>query len=104
MFEARSIALVGASPRAGSFGARMVAEVAKSPAAPRMFLGNPRHAEIGGVRCLPSLADLPAPVDLVLLGVPDAALEEQLGLAAGDAVVLGVDLGYGYIDENRTTS
>jgi glutamate N-acetyltransferase/amino-acid N-acetyltransferase len=28
----------------------------------------------------------------------------QLGLAAGDAVVLGVDLGPGYIDENRTTS
>jgi glutamate N-acetyltransferase/amino-acid N-acetyltransferase len=28
----------------------------------------------------------------------------QLGLAAGDGVVLGVDLGYGYIDENRTTS
>ena len=93
MLEARSIALVGASPRAGSFGARMVAEVAKSPAAPRMFLVNPRHAEIGGVRCLPSLADLPAPVDLVLLGVPDAALEEQLGLAAkrGDrsAVIFG---------------
>ena len=28
----------------------------------------------------------------------------RLGLADGDAVVLGVDLGYGYIDENRTTS
>ena len=28
----------------------------------------------------------------------------QLGLADGNAVVMGVDLGYGYIDENRTTS
>jgi glutamate N-acetyltransferase/amino-acid N-acetyltransferase len=28
----------------------------------------------------------------------------DLGLGAGDAVVLGTDLGYGYIDENRTTS
>jgi len=28
----------------------------------------------------------------------------QLGLAAGEGVVMGVDLGYGYIDENRTTS
>jgi glutamate N-acetyltransferase/amino-acid N-acetyltransferase len=28
----------------------------------------------------------------------------RLGLADGDGVVMGVDLGYGYIDENRTTS
>jgi N-acetylglutamate synthase/N-acetylornithine aminotransferase len=28
----------------------------------------------------------------------------RLGLADGNAVVMGVDLGHGYIDENRTTS
>jgi glutamate N-acetyltransferase/amino-acid N-acetyltransferase len=28
----------------------------------------------------------------------------QLGLADGNGVVMGVDLGYGYLDENRTTS
>jgi glutamate N-acetyltransferase/amino-acid N-acetyltransferase len=28
----------------------------------------------------------------------------HLGLADGDGVVMGVDLGYGYLDENRTTS
>jgi glutamate N-acetyltransferase / amino-acid N-acetyltransferase len=28
----------------------------------------------------------------------------QLGLGTGEAAVLGTDLGYGYIDENRTTS
>jgi glutamate N-acetyltransferase/amino-acid N-acetyltransferase len=28
----------------------------------------------------------------------------QLGLADGNGVVMGVDLGHGYIDENRTTS
>jgi len=31
-------------------------------------------------------------------------LECDLGLGSGESVVLGTDLGYGYIDENRTTS
>jgi len=50
MLEARSVALVGASGRAGSLGARMTEEVAKSPSRPRTYLVNPRYAEIGGVR------------------------------------------------------
>jgi acyl-CoA synthetase (NDP forming) len=93
MLEARSVALVGASPRPGSFGQRMVDEVTRSPAGPQVHLVNPRYAEIGGRPCVPSLADLPEPVDLVLLAVPDAALEQQLALAArrGDrsAVIFG---------------
>ena len=35
---------------------------------------------------------------------PSIDIHCQLGLADGNAVVMGVDLGYGYIDENRTTS
>jgi glutamate N-acetyltransferase/amino-acid N-acetyltransferase len=31
-------------------------------------------------------------------------IECDLGLGSGEAVVLGTDLGYGYIDENKTTS
>ncbi len=93
MLEARSVALVGASARPGTFGRRMIEEMAKSPARPDVYLVNPRYREIGGRRCHPSLADLPGPVDLVLLGVPDAGLEQQLTLAArrGDrsAVIFG---------------
>ena len=82
MLEARSVALVGASGRAGSLGARMISEVGRSPARPRTYLVNPRYADIDGTSCLPALADLPEPVDLVLLAVPDAAMEEQLAAAA----------------------
>ena len=93
MLEARSVALVGASPRPGSLGARMIEEVAKSPSRPRTYLVNPRYDEIGGTRCYPGLADLPEPVDLALLAVPDAALEEQVRAAAAagarSAVIFG---------------
>jgi acyl-CoA synthetase (NDP forming) len=93
MLEARSVALVGASPRDGSLGQRMITELARSSPAPRTYLVNPRYTEIAGARCYASLAELPEPVDLVLLAVPDTALEEQVALAArrGDrsAVIFG---------------
>ncbi len=82
MLEARSVALVGASARPGSLGARMIAEMARSPSRPRTYLVNPRYRDINGAPCLPSLGELPEPVDLVLLAVPDTALEEQLMAAA----------------------
>ena len=94
MLEARSIALVGASARPGSLGARMVGQVARSPSRPRTYLVNPRYAEIDGQPCLPRLADVPEPVDLVLLAVPDRALEEQLGHAAGRGDRSAVIFGY----------
>jgi acetate---CoA ligase (ADP-forming) len=97
MLEPRSIAVVGASARPGGFGHRMVTEVARSSAAIDLHLVNPRYAEIDGRRCVGSLADVDGPVDLVLMGVPDAALEEQLVLAAGrgdrSAVVFGSVVG-----------
>jgi acyl-CoA synthetase (NDP forming) len=108
MLEARSVALVGASPRPGTLGHRMVAEVARSPAAPAMYLVNPKYREIGGVPCHPSLAALRGPVDLVLLGVPDAALAGQVELAArrGDrsAVIFGGAHGDGLRDQIAATA
>ena len=82
MLEARSVALVGASPRPGSLGSRMIAEVAKSPSNPVTYLVNPRYAAIGADKSYPGLAALPGPVDLALLAVPDAALEEQVKVCA----------------------
>src|SRR3984957_900297 len=97
MLEARSVALVGASPRPGSLGARMIEEVARSARAPRQYLVNPRYDEIGGVRCYPALDELPEAVDLALLALPDAALEQQLKAAAeagaGSAVLFGSAVG-----------
>jgi acyl-CoA synthetase (NDP forming) len=102
MLEARSVALVGASPRAGGLGARMIEEVARSPARPRTHLVNPRYGEIGGVPCYPSLTALPEAADLALLAVPDVALEEQvLAVTAGgarSAVIFGSAVGQGLRD------
>ena len=49
-----------------------------------VHLVNPRYDRIGELPCVPSLADLDEPVDVVLLGVPDAALADQLAAAAAE--------------------
>ncbi len=102
MLEARSVALVGASARPGSLGARMIAELARSPSRPRTYLVTPRYTDIGGVPCLPSLAEVPEPADLVLLAVPDTALEDQLVLAARTQVRSAVIFGNAFDADGAT--
>ena len=102
MDEARSVALVGASARPGSLGARMIEEVARSPSRPRTYLVNPRYAGIGGVPCLPDLAAVPEPVDLALLAVPDRALEQQLSAAARSQARSAVIFGNAFDPPGRT--
>ena len=99
MLEARSVALVGASPRPGSFGRRMSEEIAKSTSRPRIYPVNPKYSELDGRRCYSSLSDLPEAVDLALLAVPDAALERQLALAAERGVRSAVIFGSAHDDD-----
>ncbi|WP_234812970.1 acetate--CoA ligase family protein [Mycolicibacterium confluentis] len=91
MLEARSVAVVGASPRQDSFGARMVTEARRGSA--RVHLVNPRYDSIDGIACVPRLDALPESPDLVLLGVPDATLLGQLteaaSIGARSAVLFG---------------
>ena len=88
-----SVAVVGASARPGSFGERLALEALRSPGVSRVHLVNPAYDVVQGRRCVPSLADLDEPVDLVLFGVPDAQLADHLARArehgAGGAVIYG---------------
>ena len=52
--------------------------------------------------CLPSLAELPEPVDLALLAVPDTALEQQLGAAAKNQARSAVIFGNAFDLPGRT--
>ena len=81
MLDARSVAVVGASRRPGSAGATMVSQLKAGGFDGPIYPVNPGYDEVFGLRCYTSLAELPEPVDLVLLGVKNALLEGQLELA-----------------------
>jgi acyl-CoA synthetase (NDP forming) len=101
MMSARSVAVVGASERPDSFGWRVTTEVLRSPGLERVHLVNPGRSSVLGRPCVASLGDVPGPVDLVLLGVPDAALVPTLEQAAarGDAGAVVYGPAYGIRDE-----
>lgn len=82
MLEARSVAVVGASAKEGSFGEMMMLELTRSGYSGAVYPVNPKYDDILGFEAYPSLADLPEPVDLAILGVGNHLIEGQLRLAA----------------------
>ena len=79
----RSIAIVGASTRPGTFGNGLVRRVLEGGFPGPVHPVNPRYEEVEGLRCVPALAELPEPADLALLAVGAEHAEAQLRAAAG---------------------
>lgn len=94
MFDARSVAVVGASARAGSFGARLAQAALSGGFGGEISLINPRGGEILGRAALPSIRDLDHAPDIAVLGVGGANLEraliEAIDKGAKSAVIFDV--------------
>lgn len=93
LLRPRSIALVGASPRAGSFGHMLQQSIQSLAYEGELFLVNPKYDEIDGQRAYRSLQELPHAPDCVALAIADsavpAALEAAARVGAGAAVLFG---------------
>jgi len=96
MLEARSVAVVGASVREGSVGNQSVVELLEGGFDGRLVPVNPKYDEVLGVPCVGSLAEIGEPVDLAILAVSNALLEEQLRLAAEAGAASAVIFASGY--------
>ncbi len=81
-----SIALVGASPRAGSMGGLALANLRRGGYAGRIYPVNPRYEEIDGLSCAASLADLPEIPTMALFAVSDERIEDALEAAVAAGV------------------
>lgn len=91
MFRPRAVALVGVSGRADSILARPLRYLRKHGFAGDVYPVNPRYEELDGRPCYPSLADVPTPIDLVLVMVPAAQAPEvvrEAGRAGAAAAIV----------------
>src|SRR5512144_1571924 len=74
LFDPASIAVIGASPRAGSFADRTIQALKDYTG--RLYLVNSRYEKIGERACFPSIAALPEVPDCCILVVAKDAVEE----------------------------
>lgn len=84
LIEPRSIAVLGASPRQGSFGERTLANLYAFQGS--VYPVNPGYEQIGDRRCYPNLRSLPEVPDCVIIATPKEAVEQ----AVADCAALGV--------------
>ena len=99
LFKPRSIALAGASARAGSLGRAVLDNMRRAGFAGPIYLINPRHAHIDGAPCYADVAALPETPDLLVVVAPRGAVaqlvEEAAARGVQAAVVITADPAHG---------
>jgi acetate---CoA ligase (ADP-forming) len=104
LLRPKSIAIVGASPRAGSFGDQLFKATKSLGFAGSVSLVNPKYSEIAGLPCYSDLAQLPEKPDCILVGVADRHVVPTLEEAARSSVPAAVVFGRLHGEMNSDSS
>src|SRR5947209_17315131 len=70
IFEPKSIAVIGATEKAGSVGRTILWNLISNPFGGTVFPINPKRANVLGIKAYPRLAALPQAVDLAVIVTP----------------------------------
>ena len=95
MFAPRSVAVIGATERAGSVGRSVLWNLLSSPFGGTVFPVNAKRPNVLGIKAYPNVFDLPDKVDLVVVTtpadtVPDLMAESvEAGIPAGIVISAG---------------
>jgi len=98
LLRARSVAIVGASPK-GNWPTLIFENLKQSGYTGKVYPVNPNYPELWGVPCYPKLSALPEPAEHLVLLVPTKAvlstLEEGSALGAKAATIYSAGFGEG---------
>ena len=92
LLEPRSIAVIGASDRAGNLGGDTVQRLIKFKFPGPVWPVNPTASGVAGLTCYPSIRDLPGIPDLVIMAIPADGLME----AIRESIAKGTRCGIAY--------
>ncbi|MGH6896449.1 MAG: acetate--CoA ligase family protein [Geminicoccaceae bacterium] len=89
LLSPRSVAVIGASDVAGNLGGVAVGFLQRFGFPGAIHPVNPGRATVAGLPCLPSVADLPEPVDLAIIAVG----EDRVAGVVRDCAAVGISSG-----------
>jgi acyl-CoA synthetase (NDP forming) len=98
LLEPRSIAIVGASPNRTSITGQPVQHLIDRHYGGRIYPVNGKHAEIAGLRCYASVADLPEAPDLAVLVVTAARVPAALSDCGQRGIPIAVIISGGFAE------
>ena len=91
-FNPRSVAVVGASREKGKVGYEILTSMVRGGYQGAIYPVNAKATEVEGLRCYPSLAAIPEPIDLAVILVPRDAvagvIDECIALGVRGIVVI----------------
>jgi len=99
----RSIAVVGATDRPGSYGGNVLRNLERARFEGEVWGVNPNRDEALGRRCVAEISELPSPVDALVVAIPAPGVPAAIRAAAergcGGAIVLSA--GFAEIESGR---
>ena len=98
LLRARSVAIVGASDRPGALGNSVLRNLERHGFDGDIHLINPKSGDIGGRRCLVSVADLPPGIDAAVLAIPGPSVLETIRALAERGVGAAVIFAAGFAE------
>ncbi|MFC7399299.1 acetate--CoA ligase family protein [Chelatococcus sp. GCM10030263] len=98
LLSPRSIAIVGASEQPGNLGGVAVHLLQKFGCPGEIFPVNPRRPSVHGIACVPSIADLAAPVDLAIIATGAESVPALVRECAAAGILQGIVWAGGYAE------
>lgn len=98
MFEARAIAVIGASGDPSRIGGRPVAMLKSMGYGGEVYPINPNRDEIQGLKAYPSVTDVPGDIDLAICAVPGKLVEDVLKQCAAKGIAGAIVFAGGFAE------
>src|SRR5262245_2303483 len=96
LFAPKSVAVIGATERAGSVGRTILWNLISNPFGGTVFPVNNKHRSVLGIKAYPSIGDLPEPVELAVVVTPAPTVPNIIGQCADIGVKGAIIISAGF--------